>query len=155
MLMTISYCSRCGAPRFKEKEIEHDKECICYDHIPNERKILEELSKFLIFPNGVESNIVVIFPTQVILREFEEKLKKILEEVPEWLKPSIRQRTGTIFETQNVRIYLKLFSCNFRGLRINQVFVSDLLTDKDFYEMLETVFPALGNNKNISNFTQP
>lgn len=98
--------------------------------------------------------IAVILPEREDSKKFGEDLYSKIDEIPDWFMPSVKRRTQSRFETDNLCLLFVNGVWTLKGQSLDAVYVSDQHSEKEMIDIQQCVLPALRGRECFSIFNE-
>lgn len=115
-------------------------------------KLIEFLSKIVILGQHMNGTFGVLLPSLNCLKDFSKAIDLKLEEVPDWLMPTIEYRTQKKLSASSILIILECNFINFKGRSLNTVFISDSFNAEQRLEIEQYISPCLTKQNSLIYF---
>lgn len=119
--------------------------------VTKEEAVIELARATIFYPSYTV--IGVLNPTRIESGTFRSAFIDKIGEVPRWLAPNFTRINMSRIETDCVKILFKSNPLHFKGVSLNQFYISKDHTEKNFDTAMEYIYPCLvGSNFNFTVF---
>jgi hypothetical protein len=98
--------------------------------------------------------IAVFLPKREDSKKFGEDLYSKIDEIPGWLMPTVKRKTQSRFETDNLCLLFTISAWSLKGQSLDAVYVSDQHSEKEMIDIRQCVLPALRGREHFSIFNE-